>query len=109
MSLFPIGTSNRAFLPVLWRDPEFERGVISERTRAGLKAARARGRKGGRPRKMTASRIRMALAAMADPKAGPKSIARELGVTTTTLYAYVNGDSSPKAAAEAVLHRSARP
>jgi hypothetical protein len=74
VSLFPIGTSNRAFLPVLWRDPEFERGVISERTRAGLKAARARGRKGGRPRKMTASRIRMALAAMADPKAGPKSI-----------------------------------
>src|SRR3954447_25136533 len=33
---------------------EFERGVISERTRAGLKAARARGRMSGRPRKMTA-------------------------------------------------------
>jgi DNA invertase Pin-like site-specific DNA recombinase len=86
---------------------EFERGVISERTHAGLKAARARGRKGGRPRKMTASRIRMALAAMADPAAKPKAIARELGVTTTTLYAYVNGDGSPKAAAEAVLHQSA--
>ena len=86
---------------------EFERGVISERTRAGLKAARARGRKGGRPRKMTASRIRMALAAMADPEAKPKAIARQLGVTTTTLYTYVNGDGSPKAVAEAVLLRSA--
>jgi DNA invertase Pin-like site-specific DNA recombinase len=86
---------------------EFERGVISERTRAGLKAARARGRKGGRPRKMTASRICMALAAMADPEAKPKAIARELGVTTTTLYTYVNGDGSPKAVAEAVLLRSA--
>jgi DNA invertase Pin-like site-specific DNA recombinase len=88
---------------------EFERGVISERTRAGLKAARARGRKGGRPRKMTASKIRMAMAAMADPNAKPKAIARELGVTTTTLYAHVNGDGSAKAAAEAVLRPPARP
>jgi hypothetical protein len=37
------------------------------------------------------------------------AIARELGVTTTTLYVYVNGDGSPKAAAEAILQRSARP
>ena len=88
---------------------EFERGVISERTRAGLKAARARGRKGGRPRKMTASKIRMAMAAMADPDARPKDIARELGVTTTTLYAHVNGDGSAKAASEAVLRGPARP
>ncbi len=88
---------------------EFERGVISERTRAGLKAARARGRKGGRPRKMTASKIRMAMAAMADPDARPKDIARELGVTTTTLYAHVNGDGSAKAAAEAVLRGPGRP
>jgi DNA invertase Pin-like site-specific DNA recombinase len=86
---------------------EFERGVISERTRAGLQAAR--GRKGGRPRKMTASRIRMAMAAMADPAARPREIARELGVPTTTLYEYVNGDGSPKAAAEAVLRGAARP
>jgi DNA invertase Pin-like site-specific DNA recombinase len=88
---------------------EFERGVISERTRAGLEAARARGRKGGRPRKMTTAKIRMAMAAMADPEAKPKDIARELGVTTTTLYTYVNGDGSPKAAAETVLRRPARP
>ena len=40
---------------------------------------------------------------MADPNAKPKAIARELGVTTTTLYAHVNGDGSAKAAAEAVL------
>jgi DNA invertase Pin-like site-specific DNA recombinase len=88
---------------------EFERSVIRERTAAGLEAARARGRKGGRPRKMTASRIRMAMAAMADPAAEPREIARELGVTTTTLYEYVNGDGSPKAAAEAVLRRPVRP
>lgn len=88
---------------------EFERGVISERTHAGLRAARARGRKGGRPRKMTASKIRMAMAAMADLDARPKKIAAELGVTTTTLYEYVNGDGSPKAAAQPILRGPARP
>ena len=82
---------------------EFERALIAERTRAGLAAARARGRKGGRPRKMTAAKIRMAMAAMADPAARPKEVARDLGVTTTTLYAYVGGDGAPKAAARPLL------
>ena len=82
---------------------EFERALIAERTRAGLAAARARGRKGGRPRKMTAAKIRMAMAAMADPRARPKEVARALGVTTTTLYVYVGGDGAPKAAARPVL------
>ena len=82
---------------------EFERALIAERTRAGLAAARARGRKGGRPRKMTAAKIRMAMAAMADPDARPKEVARDLGVTTTTLYTYVGGDGAPKAAARPLL------
>jgi DNA invertase Pin-like site-specific DNA recombinase len=82
---------------------EFERALIAERTRAGLAAARARGRRGGRPRKMTAAKIRMAMAAMADRAARPGEIARGLGITTTTLYDYVNGDGSPKAAAQRIL------
>ena len=82
---------------------EFERALIAERTRAGLAAARARGRRGGRPRKMTAAKIRMAMAAMADRAAKPGEIARGLGITTTTLYDYVNGDGSPKAAAQRIL------
>lgn len=82
---------------------EFERALIAERTRAGLAAARARGRKGGRPRKMTAAKIRMAMAAMADPGARPKEVARALGVTTTTLYTYVGGDGAPKVAARPLL------
>ena len=48
------------------------------------------------------------MADKADPDARPKTVARELGVTTTTLYQYVNGDGSPKAAADAVLRRPAR-
>jgi len=82
---------------------EFERELIAERTRAGLAAARARGRLGGRPRKMDRAALAMAMAAMSDPKAKAAEVARRLGVTTTTLYAYVNGDGSPKAAGTAVL------
>ncbi len=82
---------------------EFERELIAERTRAGLAAARARGRMGGRPRKMDRATIAMAMAAMSDPRSNAAEVARTLGMTTTTLYTYVNGDGSPKAAGTAVF------
>ncbi|WP_019843252.1 recombinase family protein [Escherichia coli] len=47
---------------------EFERELISERTVAGLISARARGRKGGRPFKMTAAKLRLAMASMGQPE-----------------------------------------
>ncbi|WP_427175118.1 recombinase family protein [Arthrobacter sp. 92] len=46
---------------------EFERELISERTTAGLAAARARGRNGGRPYKMTPAKLRLAMASMGKP------------------------------------------
>jgi len=82
---------------------EFERELIAERTRAGLVAARARGRKGGRPRKMTTTTLKMAMTAMSDPKSVAADVAKRLGITTTTLYAYVNGDGSLKEAGQALL------
>ncbi|ETR66772.1 MAG: resolvase [Candidatus Magnetoglobus multicellularis str. Araruama] len=84
---------------------EFERELIVERTRAGLSAARARGRKGGRPRKMTRTTLQMAMTAMADPKSIAADVAKKLGITTTTLYSYVNGDGSPKASGQALLDK----
>jgi DNA invertase Pin-like site-specific DNA recombinase len=89
---------------------EFERELIAERTRAGLAAARARGRLGGRPRKMDRATLIMAMSAMADRTAVAAEVAARLGMTTTTLYTYVNGDGTPKAAGQAVLdgtHHSA--
>jgi DNA invertase Pin-like site-specific DNA recombinase len=82
---------------------EFEAELIRERTNAGLAAARARGRLGGRPRKMTQAVVKMAIAALADPQAKPSEVARRLGITTTTLYAYVNGDGTVKAAGQRLL------
>ncbi|MAK73525.1 MAG: transposon DNA-invertase [Pseudomonadales bacterium] len=82
---------------------EFERELIAERTQAGLAAARARGRLGGRPRKMDRATLTMAMAAMSDRNAVAAEVARRLGITTTTLYAYVNGDGSPKAPGQALL------
>lgn len=100
--------NGRLFFGIFAALAEFERELIVERTHAGLAAARARGRSGGRPRKMDRSTLMMAMAAMADPKANATEVARRLGVTKTTLYAYLNGDGSVKAAGKAVLDGEAR-
>jgi DNA invertase Pin-like site-specific DNA recombinase len=75
---------------------EFERDIIVERTKAGLNAARARGRLGGRPRKMDVTMLKMAMSAMEDEKSIAMEVARHLSITTTTLYAYINGNGTPK-------------
>jgi DNA invertase Pin-like site-specific DNA recombinase len=85
---------------------EFERELIIERTQAGLKAARARGRMGGRPRKMDIHTLNMAMSAMSDQKAVAKQVAKRLGITTTTLYMYVNGDGSAKEAGQKLINES---
>ena len=69
---------------------EFERELISERTVAGLVSARARGRKGGRPFKMTAAKLRLAMAAMGQPETIVGDLCKELGVTRQTLYRHVS-------------------
>lgn len=69
---------------------EFERELISERTVAGLASARTRGRKGGRPFKMTAAKLRLAMAAMGQPETTVGDLCAELGVTRQTLYRHVS-------------------
>lgn len=82
---------------------EFEAALIRERTQAGLLAARARGRIGGRPRKMTAATLKMAMAALADPLNNASDVARRLGLTRTTLYVYLNSDGSVKVGGQQLL------
>lgn len=76
---------------------EFERELIVERTMAGLAAARARGRNGGRPFKMTAAKLRLAQASIGKPETRIADLCAELGVTRQTLYRHVapKGDLRP--------------
>lgn len=69
---------------------EYERELISERTTAGLAAARARGRKGGRPFKMTPAKVRLAAASMGQPGTNVSDLCKELGITRQTLYRHVS-------------------
>ena len=52
---------------------------------------------------MDRSTVMMAMAAMADPKANAVDVSRRLNITTTTLYAYVNGDGTLKQAGQVLL------
>lgn len=69
---------------------EFERELIRERTMAGLQAARARGRKGGRKFALSKAQVRMAQAAMANRDTAVSELCKELGIKPITLYRYVD-------------------
>jgi len=78
----------RLFFHILAAMGQMERELIQERTKAGLQAARARGRVGGRHRKMTQSKVESAKKLLV---AGipPKEVASSLGVSIPTLYRWV--------------------
>lgn len=65
-----------------------ERELIAERTKAGLVAAKAQGRIGGRKRKMTTSKIESAKKLIASGSL-PKDIAHNLGISIPTLYRWI--------------------
>jgi DNA invertase Pin-like site-specific DNA recombinase len=68
---------------------EFERNLMRERTSAGLEAARARGRKGGRPRKLSKHQCAVALDLYNQKKHGIAQICLTLGISKPTLYTIV--------------------
>jgi DNA invertase Pin-like site-specific DNA recombinase len=67
---------------------EFERDLIRERTNAGLTAARARGRKGGRPKGVDEKKRKAALALKRDPQYSIKEICEIVGISRNTYYKY---------------------
>jgi DNA invertase Pin-like site-specific DNA recombinase len=87
---------------------EFERELIGERTRAGLASARARGRHGGRPFKMTPAKLRLAMAAMGKPETEVGSLCKELGVTRQTLYRHVGPKGELRPDGQKLLSRNGK-
>lgn len=73
---------------------EFERELIRERSKAGLDAARAAGRVGGRPPALDAKKLQKAKTMLRDPDMRVEDIAEELGVRPSTLYRHIPGGRS---------------
>ncbi len=74
---------------------QFERNLIRERTVAGLRAARARGRLGGGRFKLDAQKIELARKLYADPDTTIDTICRSLGISRPTLWRYMKGRVQP--------------
>jgi DNA invertase Pin-like site-specific DNA recombinase len=83
---------------------EFEADLIRERTMAGLAAARARGKKGGRKFELTKAQVRLAQAAMSNRDSSVSELCRELGITRTTLYRYISPTGQLREAGNKVLN-----
>lgn len=73
---------------------QFERSVIQERTKAGLAAARARGKTGGRPRAMSEGDIKAAKLLLTDKTITVTEVAERMGVSLATLYTHIPGGRS---------------
>jgi len=80
--------SGRFFFHIMASLAEMERELIAERTKAGLKAAKKLGRKGGRKRVMTESKIKSAKKLLAGGMP-PRDVANDLGISIATLYRWI--------------------
>ncbi len=69
---------------------EFEREIIRERTQAGLQAARARGKTGGRPKALSDKQVDMLRQLAADPSHSVAEICQTLGISRKTFYRYID-------------------
>ena len=98
--------AGRAFLQIQAAFAEMERNLIRQRVKEGIVAARARGRKGGRPRIMTVYKLRYAQHLMADRSRSIPAVCRELGdIPSSTLYHYLHADGSLKEPGRMLLAR----
>tara|TARA_R110002094_G_scaffold182517_2_gene160281 strand:+ start:1244 stop:1579 length:336 start_codon:yes stop_codon:yes gene_type:complete len=68
---------------------EFERNLIRERTQAGLQAARARGRKGGRPKSLNKDKQALAVKLYDEKEHTVDQICEMMGISKPTLYKYI--------------------
>lgn len=84
---------------------EFERDIIRERTNAGLSAARARGRKGGRPKGVDEKKKKAALALKKDRERSVKEICEIVGISRNTYYKYTRSEEHTPASSNSEKSR----
>src|SRR5262245_23029860 len=97
VSLLTLGQSDGSLeITPLLRNAQFEQRLIQERTRAGLKAARARGHHGGRkPLTPDDPRVTMAKAMHKDTTMSISAICRTLHISRATFYRYLSLTTNP--------------
>ena len=88
-SIDTTSANGKLFFSIMGALAEFERDLIRERTNAGLAAARARGRVGGRPRVMNADKVKVARQLYDAREHTVEEIAKTLGVSRKTIYRYL--------------------
>lgn len=99
--------AGRAFLQIQAAFAEMERNIIRQRVKEGIAAARARGRKGGRPRIMTAEKLKYAQHLMKDQSRSISSICKELGdIPCSTLYHYLTAKGELKKTGELLISKA---
>jgi len=91
-SIDTTSTGGRLVFHIFGALAEFEHGLIRERTLAGLSAARARGRRGGRKPRLSRTDVRKAAAMLADPKITKSEVAKHFAVSRVTLNAALRRD-----------------
>jgi DNA invertase Pin-like site-specific DNA recombinase len=89
-SLDTSSSSGKLIFHIFGALAEFERNLIRERTQAGLQAARARGRKGGRPKALDADKRALAVQLYEEKTHSVKQICEMMGISKPTLYKYVD-------------------
>lgn len=86
--------AGRMLMQMLGAVAEFEREMIRERTRAGLAAAKDRGVRPGRPRKLSAEQRRAAVELVRKGEKSPAEVARLFGVHPTTVARLVESEAA---------------
>ncbi len=93
-SIDTTSSSGKLIFHVFGALAEFERNLIRERTQAGLSAARARGRRGGRPKSLDASKRTVAVSLYDEKKHSVKEVCEIMGISKPTLYKYIEAARS---------------
>lgn len=87
-------SSGKLFFHIFGALAEFEQNLIRERTQAGLQAARARGRLGGRPKALNKDKQDLAVKLYQEKKHTVDEICQLMGISKPTLYKYINAAMS---------------